>query len=73
MHICLIYNDIMNYWSYTKCRYACVRLHVVVTVARAVQNLVVIGIHSAFSWITTECHNYIFVTRVPVSMPSLAK
>ena len=42
-----IYNDIINYWCYTKCQHACIGVYAIVTVARAVQSLVVIGIHSA--------------------------
>ena len=54
--ICRIYNDIINYYCYTKCQNASVRVHAIVTVARAVQNLKVIGIHSAFSRISSECY-----------------
>ena len=52
--ICQIYN-IINYCCYTKCEHACVRVHAIVTVSRAVQSLVVTGIHSAFSRITSDC------------------
>ena len=53
--ICRIYNDIINYCCYTKCQHACVRVYAIVTVARAVQNLIVIAIHASFSRITSEC------------------
>ena len=49
-----IYNDIINYCRFTKCQFARVRVYAIVTVSRAVQSLVVIGIHLAFSGITTE-------------------
>ena len=54
--ICRIYNDIINYCGYTKCQHACLRVYAIVIVSRAVQSLVVIGIHSAFSRITSECY-----------------
>ena len=38
--ICRIYNDIINYCC-TTCQHACVRVCAIVTVARAVQSLVV--------------------------------
>ena len=54
--ICRIDNDMINYCCYTKCHHACVRVYAIVTVSRAAQSLVVIGIHSAFSRITSECY-----------------
>ena len=50
------YNDIINYCCYAKCRHAFVREYAIVTVTRAVQNVIVIGIHSAFSRKTSECY-----------------
>ena len=44
-----IYNDIINCGCCTKCQHACVRVYSIVTVARAIQSMVVMGIHSAFS------------------------
>ena len=52
----IIYNDIINYCCFTICQHACVRVYAIVTVSRAVQSMVVIGIHSAFSKITSECY-----------------
>ena len=49
-----IYNDIINYCFYTKCQHGCVGVNAIVIVSRDVQSLVVIGIHSAFSRITSE-------------------
>ena len=54
--ICRIYYDILNYCCYTKCQHACVGVYANLTVSRAVQILVVIGIHSAFSRMTSQCY-----------------
>ena len=60
--MCRIYNYIINYCCYIKCQHACVRVYAIVTVSRTVQSLVVIGIHSALSRITSECYyiNYYY-------------
>ena len=39
------YIIIINYCCYTKCQHTCLRLYAIVTDTRAVQSLVVIGIH----------------------------
>ena len=54
--ICRIYNDIINYCCYAKCQHACVSVYAIVTVARGVQSLEVMGIHSASSRMTSECY-----------------
>ena len=51
--ICQIYHDIINYCCNTKCQHVCIRVYAIVTVASTVQILVVIGIHLAFSRITS--------------------
>ena len=50
-----IYNDKINYCCYTKCQHACVRVYGILTVSRAVQSLVVIGIHSALRSSNLRC------------------
>ena len=57
--ICRIYNDIINYFCYTKRQHACVRVYAILTVASAVQNLKVIGIHSAFSSQVWKKYSYL--------------